>query len=212
MSVLPVRVILASQSPRRRELLTLVGIPHEVRPADIDEALLPGEDPLAHVLRLAREKARTVAAQALDAVVIGADTVVVVDREVLGKPRDAHDAATMLRKLRGRAHVVHSAVAVVYRGDEHCDVESVDVTFGDLDDQRIAAYVATGEPLDKAGAYGIQGYGASIVTRVAGDYFAVMGLPIARLVRLLERSGLSYRFGALTAAEPERTSAPSLER
>lgn len=189
------RVVLASQSPRRRELLRLIGIPHEVRPADIDETYLPGELPRAHAERLAREKARRIADP--DAVVIGSDTIVVVDGEVLGKPVDEADAARMLRRLSGRSHVVMTAVSVAWRGHVESEVEEVGVTFHELSDEEIGAYVRTGEPMDKAGAYGIQGYGATIVARVDGDYFAVMGLALQLLVRLLVRLGLRYRFGAV---------------
>lgn len=191
------RVILASQSPRRRDLLTLVGIPHQVRPADIDERYLPGEEPRAHALRLASGKAQAVPDR--DAVVIGSDTIVVVDGDVLGKPRDDNDAARMLRRLSGRSHTVITAVAVAWQGRLATDAEEVDVSFHALSDADIAAYIATGEPMDKAGAYGIQGYGATIVSRVNGDYFAVMGLPLQRLVRLCRDLGLRYTFGALEA-------------
>jgi septum formation protein len=194
-------VILASQSPRRRELLTLVGIEHAVQPADIDEAYLAGETPRIHCERLAREKAQVVAKRHWEALVIGSDTIVVVDGDVLGKPRDESHAAEMLRRLSGRAHVVITAVAVQWRGAEHSAVEQVGVTFHELSSDDIRAYVATGEPMDKAGAYGIQGYGATIVQRVDGDYFAVMGLPLQRLVRLMGDLGVRYRFGgALDAA------------
>jgi septum formation protein len=192
------RVILASQSPRRRELLSLIRVPHEVMPADIDETYLPGEQPRAHAERLARGKAQAIRVD--DAVVIGSDTIVVVDGDVLGKPRDEVDAARMLRRLSGRAHVVMTAVAVSWNGRLESDVEEVDVTFHELSDAQIAQYVATREPMDKAGAYGIQGYGATIVQRVDGDYFAVMGLPLQSLVRLLARVGLRYPFGALELA------------
>ena len=192
------RVVLASSSPRRRELLTLAGIPHEVVPADIDERYVPGEDPLAHAERLAREKASTIRADG--AVVIGADTIVVVDADVLGKPRDDADAARMLRRLSGRGHVVMTAVAVAFSGRVESAVEQVEVTFHPLTDEDIAGYIATREPMDKAGAYGIQGFGATIVARVDGDYFAVMGLPPQRLVRLLTRVGLRYRFGSIERA------------
>ncbi|MDB4878570.1 MAG: Septum formation protein Maf [Gemmatimonadetes bacterium] len=190
------RVILASQSPRRRELLSLIGIRHEVRPADVDERYLPGEDPAAHAERLARTKAATIADAEPEAVVIGSDTIVVVDGEVLGKPTDEAHAARMLRQLSGRSHVVMTAVAVRWRGTERAAVERVAVTFGLLDDERIGAYIATGEPMDKAGAYGIQGFGATIVERVEGDYFSVMGLPLFRLVQLMGELGLTYRFTA----------------
>jgi len=195
------RVILASQSPRRRELLTLVGIPHTVQPADLDETYRDGEEPAAHAQRLAREKAAAVAARAPDALVIGSDTIVVVDGDVLGKPRDEAHAAQMLTRLSGRSHVVMTAVAVQWRGRERSAVEVVGVTFHPLDVQDIHAYIATGEPMDKAGAYGIQGYGATIVERVDGDYFAVMGLPLQRLVRLMLELGVRYRFGAAPAAD-----------
>ena len=193
------RVILASQSPRRRELLTLVGIVHEVRPADIDETYLAGEAPRAHAERLAREKAAVVAADAPDALVIGSDTIVVVDGDVLGKPRSEVEAAAMLARLSGRSHTVMTAVAVSWRGAQRSDVVEVGVTFHAIATEDIEAYVATREPMDKAGAYGIQGYGATIVQRVDGDYFAVMGLPLQRLVRLMAEMGVRYRFGALTA-------------
>lgn len=191
------RVILASQSPRRRELLTLVGIAHEVRPADVDERYLPGEVPRDHAIRLARAK---VAALAMDdAVVIGSDTIVVVDGDVLGKPADENDAARMLRRLGGRAHDVITAVAVSWRGRTESDAEQVRVTFHPLTEERIAAYVRTREPMDKAGAYGIQGFGAVNVAGVDGDYFAVMGLPLQLLVRLCRRLGLRYDYGPLEA-------------
>ncbi len=195
-------VILASQSPRRRDLLTLIGIAHTVQPADIDESGLPGERPLECVERLARTKARTIAARAPDAVVIGSDTVVVIDDTILNKPVDTDDAVRMLRLLRGRTHIVHTAVCVILDGAEAAGVESVSVTFRDLSDAELVAYVATGEPMDKAGAYGIQGFGATIVERIDGDFFAVMGLPIVRLTRLFARLGLHYTFGALTREPP----------
>jgi septum formation protein len=197
------RVILASQSPRRRELLALVGIAHVVRPADIDEAYEPGEEPRAHCERLAREKAAVVARDEPDALVIGSDTIVVVDGEVLGKPRDERHAEAMLARLAGRSHIVMTAVAVQWRGVERSAVETVGVTFHPLSTEEIRAYIATREPMDKAGAYGIQGYGATIVERVDGDYFAVMGLPLQRLVRLMREIGVHYRFdGALVVNAP----------
>ena len=197
------RIILASQSPRRRELLSLVGIPHEVRPADVDETLRDGESPDAYCERLAREKALAVAAAAGGgAVVIGSDTTVVVDGLVLGKPDDEADARRMLRLLSGRSHVVMTGVAVARDGRVESGVEEVRVTFRSLDDDEIDAYVRTREPMDKAGAYGIQGYGATIVSRVEGDYFAVMGLALVRLVRLLARVGVRYEFGRVELTSP----------
>jgi septum formation protein len=190
-----VRVILASSSPRRRELLTLVGIAHEVVPADVDETPFPHEAPAAYCERLAREKALAVAHRFPDAATIGADTTVVIGGELLAKPEDDADARRMLRLLSGRTHTVHTAVAVARGDDLVSAVEDVAVTFRPLDDDEIAAYVATREPMDKAGAYGIQGFGATIVERIDGDYFAVMGLPLVRLVALLRRVGVIYRFG-----------------
>ena len=188
-----VPVVLASSSPRRRQLLGLLGITPEVAPADIDESWRNGEAPLAHCERLAREKAAAV--HRPEALVIAADTIVVLDGEILGKPKDAVEAAAMLRRLAGREHVVHTAVAVAYRNDTISGVESTRVWMRALDDDAIAAYVATGEPLDKAGAYGIQGYGAIIVERIEGDYFAVMGLGLGRMVGLMREVGLEYQFG-----------------
>jgi len=190
-----VPVVLASQSPRRRQLLSLIGIVHEVRPANIDERYLPGEQPRAHAERLARGKAQAIATP--EAVTIGSDTIVVVDGDVLGKPRDEREAALMLRRLSGRSHIVITAVAVNWRNEMRSDAEEVRVTFRELSSRDIDAYIATGEPMDKAGAYGIQGYGATIVERVDGDYFAVMGLPLNRLTRLFESLGLVYPFGPL---------------
>ena len=189
------RVVLASSSPRRRELLTLIGITHTVAPADIDESVLPGEDPRTHAERLARDKASVIATREPNAVIIAADTIVVIDGDILGKPRDQADAAQMLRRLAGRAHVVYTAVAVARGTEINSGVEAVDVRFRELTDDEIARYVATREPMDKAGAYGIQGYGATIVERIDGDYFAVMGLALGRMVRLMESLGVMYRFG-----------------
>jgi septum formation protein len=194
MSIHDMRVILASQSPRRRELLTLIGIKHEVLPADIDESLMPGELPAPHAERLARAKAHTIAEREPGAVVIAADTIVVVDGDVLGKPRDSAEAHAMLKRLSGRTHTVLTAIAVARAAQTESAVESVDVTFRALTDSEITAYIATGEPMDKAGAYGIQGYGATIVERVSGDYFSVMGLGLRRLVELLGRVGATYSY------------------
>jgi septum formation protein len=190
-------VILASSSPRRRELLRLIGVAHEVRPADIDESYPAGERPRDHAERLAREKASAIDVDG--AVVIGSDTIVVLDGEVLGKPRDREQAAAMLTRLSGRSHVVMTGVAVRWGGRLASGVEEVGVTFRRLSDAEIARYIDTGEPMDKAGAYGIQGYGATIVERVDGDYFAVMGLALNRLVGLMRELGLIYDFGPVTA-------------
>jgi septum formation protein len=197
------RVILASQSPRRRDLLTLVGIAHEVRPADVDESVRPGEAPDAYVRRLAAEKARAVADVVGDpaAAVLAADTTVVVDGEILGKPGDAAEARAMVRRLSGRTHEVFTGMAVARGGRRADAVERVSVTFRALADGEVAAYVATGEPMDKAGAYGIQGYGATLVERIDGDYFAVMGLSLVRAVALLGAVGVTYAFAAGARAD-----------
>jgi len=193
-----VPVVLASESPRRRQLLELLGLTFEVSPSDLDETWRNGEPPAAHAERLAREKAAARARPG--AVVIGADTIVVVDGTILGKPRDAAGAGAMLRRLAGREHDVYTGVAVAYGGRTASGVRRTTVTFRALDDATIAAYVATGEPLDKAGAYGIQGYGAVLVERIDGDYFTVMGLGLGLLVDLLVKVGLRYGFGGITPA------------
>ncbi|MFL5498968.1 MAG: Maf family protein [Gemmatimonadaceae bacterium] len=191
------RVVLASGSPRRRQLLDLIGITHEVRPSNIDETARAREAPRRHAERLAREKATAVARRDPDLITIGADTVVVINRKVLGKPIDDADAARMLAMLSGREHTVITAVAVSRGKKLRSAIEEVRVKFRRLRDAEIDAYIATREPMDKAGAYGIQGYGATIVERIEGDYFAVMGLPLVRLINLLRDVGVTYRFGEL---------------
>jgi septum formation protein len=177
-------------------LLTLIGIAHTVRPADVDESVRAGEDPVDYVERLAREKAAAIALVEPDAVIIAADTTVVLDGEILGKPTDVSDAERMVASLAGRDHVVCTGIAV-RRGAQHASaVERVHVSFRALTAAEVSAYVATGEPMDKAGAYGIQGYGATIVSRVDGDYFSVMGLGLTRLVQLLREIGVEYDFAA----------------
>jgi septum formation protein len=191
------RVVLASASPRRHELLDLIGISHEVVPASIDESVRGREGPAKHAERLAREKAGVVAGRDSKAVAIGADTIVLIDKKILGKPANTVDAGSMLRLLSGRTHTVVTAVAVARGKKIVSAVEKVSVTFRALSDDEIDAYIATGEPMDKAGAYGIQGYGATIVERIEGDYFAVMGLPLVKLVSLLAEVGVEYRFGEI---------------
>ena len=187
-------VILASSSPRRRDLLDLIGVVHEVRAADVDETYPGKEKPAAHAERLACEKAKKIAADNRQSLVIGSDTIVVAGNEVLGKPRVQADATRMLKLLSGRTHVVMTAVAVSLGGRTVSTVEKVSVTFRKLQIDEIAGYIDTGEPMDKAGAYGIQGYGATIVTRIEGDYFAVMGLSLVRLVELMAKLGVRYGF------------------
>src|SRR4051812_47065435 len=199
-----VKVILASGSPRRRQLLELIGIQHEVKPSNVDEKIKGKETPRKHAERLAREKASVFAKADPDSVIIAADTIVVIDGKILGKPANAVDAGSMLALLNGRTHTVFTAVAVARGSKLKSGVEEVHVKFRKLTDNEIDSYIATGEPMDKAGAYGIQGFGATIVERIEGDYFAVMGLPIVRLVRLLAELGVDYRFGKLSIKAVKR--------
>jgi septum formation protein len=192
-------LVLASQSPRRAELIGRLGLEFETLPADIDESYLAGETPEAHAERLSREKALKIAADRPEALVVGSDTIVVVDGDVLGKPRDREHAVEMLMRLSGREHEVCTGVAVAHRGRVESGLERVRVRFRALDRRACEEYVDTGEPMDKAGAYGIQGFGSAIVERIDGDYFAVMGLPVVRMLTLIERHGWRYTFGALTA-------------
>lgn len=183
------RLVLASQSPRRRELLEQLGLALDVRPAHTDESVRPGEAPRDYVLRVAREKARAVAGD----VVLAADTSVVLEGEVLGKPADAADAARMLRALSGTRHEVMTAVSVRRTsgplGVELDAVVTSEVTFAALGPAQIAWYVATGEPLDKAGAYAIQGAGGAFVLAISGSVSNVVGLPLAETAELLRRAG-----------------------
>jgi septum formation protein len=179
-------LLLASASPRRAELLTAAGIPFEVLAVHVDETPLAQEWPEAHVRRLAEEKAVAASLQRPTAVVLGADTVVVVDGHILGKPRDAADAATMLRLLSGRAHEVLTGVAVIWPRDRAIEVACTRVWFTSLSDQEIDWYVASGEPMDKAGAYAIQGLASRFVERIDGSYSNVVGLPVDLVHRLLK--------------------------
>jgi len=175
----------------------MLGLEFEVRPAGIDETYQPGEEPGAHAERLAREKALAVARVESGAIVVGSDTVVVLEGDLLGKPRDTAEAVTMLLRLEGREHTVATGVAVA-TGDTVCSaVERVRVRFRPFDRSTAESYVATGEPMDKAGAYGIQGFGATLVEGIEGDYFSVMGLPVSRLILILESMGLGYTFPGL---------------
>jgi len=187
-------IILASGSPRRRQLLEMLGLPFRAIAPDVDESLLPSEQPEAYVTRLAREKARTVAARERGAPVLAADTTVVLRGRVFGKPADPAEATDMLRRLQGRKHQVMTAVAVALDGRVEHALDVTDVTFRRLSDEQIAEYVATGEPLDKAGAYAIQGKGAALVDGIRGDFFGVMGLPLRLALDLLARFGVPYRF------------------
>jgi septum formation protein len=186
------RLVLASASPRRRELLTAAGWEFDVGASAIDETRQPGETPPAYVERMARAKAAAASAEYADGlaahgdvVIVAADTAVVAGNEVLGKPSDAGDAARMLRLLSGRAHEVITGVAVAARRGTVAVVESTRVWFDALSDADIAAYVASGEPLDKAGAYGIQGQASRFIPRIEGSYTNVVGLPVATVARLI---------------------------
>ena len=192
---------LASGFPRRRQLLEMLGIPVRVVPSNLLEVRRPAETPVDYVERLAREKALSVPGR----LVLGADTTVVLRDEVLEKPDDTADALRMLRKLQGRTHQVVTSVALVAGEAVHQATDVTSVVFRRLSDELLEAYVATGEPMDKAGAYGIQGYGAALVERIEGDFFSVMGLPVRLVLELLERAGHGYRFdvGSGTAAVTE---------
>ena len=198
-------LVLASASPRRRELLTQAGYTFAIHPAHIPEDPLPNEDPIAYVVRLARQKAEAVFAELTRAdaseerapaapqvpppQVLGADTTVTLDNQIFGKPADPEDAARMLRLLSGRTHRVVTGVAVVTAQRTEVAAEVTGVRFLTLSEQEIAAYIATGEPMDKAGAYAIQGRAARWIPRITGDYSNVVGLPLALVSTMLEASG-----------------------
>jgi septum formation protein len=179
-------LVLASASPRRRELLAAAGMAFEVLPVDLDETPLKEEAPDDHVLRLARQKAQAALARRPDAVILGADTIVLAGGEILGKPRDAEDAGRMLRALSGRAHEVLTGVALVSGRGTTVELERSRVWFSALSETEIADYVASGEPSDKAGAYAIQGLASKFVVRIEGSYSNVVGLPVALVYRLLK--------------------------
>jgi septum formation protein len=181
-------LVLASASPRRRELLAQAGYSFDVVPADIDETRHTDEAPAGYVQRLALEKARAIHALHPGAIILGADTTVVLDGQVLNKPRDQADAERMLRALAGRVHQVHTGIAVVSGAAEQHHIETTSVFFSEIAESDLQVYLATGDSLDKAGAYGIQGYAARWITRIEGDFFNVVGLPIAATVRLLSEA------------------------
>lgn len=195
-------LVLASASPRRRELLEQIGVSCQVRPADIDESTRPGESPADYVTRMAREKAAAVAGESSGAVVLAADTTVVIDDDVLGKPVDRFDALGMLARLGGRTHEVMTAVCAVGSEGEREVLVTTRVTFVSLDLALCEAYLATEEPWDKAGAYGIQGLGAVLVESIEGSYSNVVGLPLAETWRLLRD------FGVATGLRVDQGSAP----
>jgi septum formation protein len=192
------KLVLASASPRRAEILRNAGIAFELRPTVIDESLREGETPEHYVLRLALEKARAAADEVIgaqssldSAVFIGADTTVVADGEIMGKPMSEEEARRMLRRLSGRVHEVHTGLALVRRPGawERIVEEVTGVTFNKLSDAEIDTYVATGEPFGKAGGYAVQGIAGRYINRIEGDYFNVVGLPLARMYSLLRDAG-----------------------
>lgn len=189
-------LVLASASPRRADILRQLGLAPSVEVADVDETFRPGEGAEDHVRRLAREKVEAVAAIRPGALVVGGDTVVVA-AEVLGKPADESEALQMLMSLAGRSHQVLSGLAVSLAGRTVSTVSRTEVLFRAYGEDEARAYVRTGEPMDKAGAYGIQGLGAALVEEIRGDYYTVVGFPVASFVSLLEEVGVRYAFGRL---------------
>ena len=190
------KIYLASRSPRRGELLRQIGVEFSVVPSDIDESVLPEESPEHYVLRLAREKAEVcahgVATDGMPAYpVLAADTTVCVDGVILGKPENDADAADMLRRMAARWHTVHTAVALVFGDRVETLLSSTQVELSPLSENEIAAYIASGEPWDKAGAYGIQGLAGTFVSRIEGSYSGVMGLPVYETAQLLKKFGIN---------------------
>ena len=177
-------LILASQSPRRKELLGLLGIPFTIQVSQVDETMEQGKSPAQQVAEVSRRKALATVVSAED-VVIAADTIVVCDDVILGKPKDRQDACRMLKMLSGRSHQVMTGMTVRYGSQLYSCTEITDVTFRELSDREIERYVDSGEPMDKAGAYGIQGGAAIFAEKLCGDYYNVMGLPVCRLVQVL---------------------------
>ena len=180
------KLILASQSPRRKELLGLFHIPFEIRVADIDETMDPAKPACDEVARVSRAKAEAIACES-DDVVIAADTIVVCNGQVLGKPTDEQDAYRMLQLLSGRDHQVMTGMCVLHGGVATTCTEITDIHFRELSDREIWNYIRTGEPMDKAGSYGIQGGAALFAEKMAGDYYNVMGLPVCRLGMMLRQ-------------------------
>jgi len=187
-------IVLASGSPRRKQLLEMLRIPFRVIPPDVDERVLPGEKPAEYVTRLSRAKAHAVVARAPGEVVLAADTTVVLGGKIFEKPISPMNAVEMLQQLQGKTHEVLTAVAVAENGRLAQALDVSRVTFRPADRATLEAYVATGEPLDKAGAYAIQGLGAPLIERVEGDFFGVMGLPLRLALDLLAKFGRPYRF------------------
>ena len=187
-------LILASSSPRRRELLKQIGVSFEAIAAGIEEVALPGESPGDFVLRMAREKALEVLGSGGHGIpVLGSDTAVIVDDEILGKPADRDEAVSMLNRLSGRTHEVYSAVAVAVTDSEIHDALNITrVTFSELDGEWIEAYCDSGDPMDKAGAYGVQGKAAEKISMIEGSFYGVMGLPLFETAQLLKRAKVLF--------------------
>lgn len=183
-------LILASASPRRRELLNQIALTHTAAPADIDETRLKNEEPVAYVGRLAMEKASKIAQGRPNETILAADTTVVLGHDTLNKPSDLGDAERMLRRLSGQTHYVHTGIAVIHSGKTRVHIETTAVTFANIPDSELAAYLATGDSLDKAGGYGVQGYAARWISRIEGDYFNVVGLPLCATLTLLRQAGV----------------------
>lgn len=183
-------IILASQSPRRQELLKLLRSNFEIQVSDVDETFPAGMEPAQVVEGLAARKARAVHDLRPDTAVIGADTIVVIDGDILGKPADRSDAEAMLRRLSGRTHQVYTGVAICAPGRMEVFSCCTDVCFAALSDEDVSWYLSTDEPYDKAGAYGIQGYGARLIEGIHGDFFNVMGLPVCELSKYLRKMGV----------------------
>jgi septum formation protein len=192
-----VRLVLASGSPRRADILRQLGLDPEVLPADVDEVYLPGESPSEHVDRLAQAKAAYVAGERVDALVVGGDTVVLDEGRVLGKPKDVDEAVEMLLRLAGRPHQVLTGLALAGAHGVVSGVTGTSVRFRDFDEATARRYAETGEPMDKAGSYGIQGLGAALVEGLDGDYYSVVGFPVGTFLDLLERAGWRYNFGEI---------------
>ncbi|RDU35051.1 septum formation inhibitor Maf [Neobacillus piezotolerans] len=187
-------LILASSSPRRKELLENLQLKFRIHSSDVDESFEPGTSPKDIVMGLAERKAKAVFAEYPDAFVIGSDTIVVCDGAILGKPSGRREAIVMLKQLSGRTHQVFTGVAIASPGGITRFYEKTEVQFWELSDREIEFYADSGEPFDKAGAYGIQGLGSMLVKRIDGDYFAVMGLPVSRTVRELKHAGYPLPF------------------
>ncbi|WAA11587.1 Maf family protein [Fervidibacillus halotolerans] len=187
------QLILASSSPRRKELLKLLQQPFDVIAAEVDERMDQFSSPEETVMNLARKKAKAVAKDYHNSYVIGADTIVTIGNEILGKPRNAQEAKNMLNSLSGKTHTVYTGTAILHEEQQELFVGKADVTFWELSDEEIDRYIQSGEPFDKAGGYAIQGYGALFVKKIHGDYYSVVGFPIGKVYRVLKKMGYPFK-------------------